>query len=114
MLRNQLLNQDFAFIILVELNLYSEKLLTILISREEEQMTITQQMKSQEVRFKFYHQLDQTYHQFLDELAQTDFGDGEIGRLAQTVMLSRQEALKHLVSLEEMNAYNQKYPQADE
>lgn len=74
-------------------------------------MTEIQKSKSQDLRFQFYHRLDQVYHQFLDEVAQSDFSDGEMGRIAQTVMLSRQEALKHLVALEEMDAYEEKYPQ---
>ena len=77
-------------------------------------MTLMQKSQSQDLRFKFYHRLDEIYHQFLDELAQTDFGDGEMGRIAQTVMLSRQEALKYLVPLEEMNIYYEKYPQEEQ
>ena len=73
-------------------------------------MTEQQKQLSQNLRFKFYHQLDELYHQLLDELAQQDFGDGEIGKLAQTVMLSRQEGLKHLVTLDEMDAYYEQYP----
>ena len=73
-------------------------------------MSEQQKQLSQNLRFKFYHQLDSLYHELLDELAQQDFGDGEIGRLAQTVMLSRQEGLKHLVTLQEMDAYYEKYP----
>ena len=67
--------------------------------------------KPQEVRFEFYHQLDQKYHQLLDDLAQSQLTDGEIGKIAQMIMLSRQEALKKLVSESEMEAYYQIYPQ---
>ena len=67
--------------------------------------------QSQDLRFKFYHQLEEIYHQFLDELAQAGLGDGETGRMAQTVMLSRQEGLKRLVSEEEMDDYYKIYPQ---
>lgn len=67
--------------------------------------------KSQDLRFKLYHQLEEIYHQFLDELAEVKLGDGEIGRIAQTVMLSRQEALKHLVTEKELEAYEEKYSQ---
>ena len=67
--------------------------------------------QSRDLRFKFYHQLEEIYHQFLDELAQAGLGDGETGRMAQTVMLSRQEGLKHLVSEEEMDDYYETYPQ---
>ena len=65
----------------------------------------------QEVRFKFYHQLDTTYHQILDELAQSDLTDGEIGKIAQLLMRSRLEALKPLVQEKEMAEYYQVYPQ---
>ena len=65
----------------------------------------------QDIRFKFHHQLDQTYHQLLDELAASGLTDQEIGKIAQIVMLSRQEALKRLVSPKEMGAYYERYPQ---
>ena len=67
--------------------------------------------KPQDVRFKFYHQLDETYHQLLDELAQAKLTDGEIGKIAQILMLSRQQALQKLVSEKEMEAYYKIYPQ---
>ena len=67
--------------------------------------------KTQDTRFKFYHQLDEFYHQLLDQLAQTELTDGEIGKSAQIVMISRQEALKPLVSEGEMAAYYEEYPQ---
>ena len=67
--------------------------------------------KTQDTRFKFYHQLDEFYHQLLDQLAQTELTDGEIGKIAQIVMISRQEALKPLVSEKEMTAYYEEYPQ---
>ena len=74
-------------------------------------MTLMIKSKSQDLRFKLYHQLEAIYHQFLDELAEAELGDGEIGKIAQTVMLSRQEGLKHLVSEEEIDAYYEIYPQ---
>ena len=74
-------------------------------------MTIMTKSKSQDIRFKFYHQLDKIYHQFLDELADVELTDQEIGKIAQIVMLSRQEALKPLVSQGEMEAYYGAYPQ---
>lgn len=67
--------------------------------------------KPQDVRFKFYHQLDKTYHQLLDELAQSQLTDGEIGKIAQMLMLSRQQALQNLVSDKEIEAYEKIYPQ---
>jgi hypothetical protein len=69
--------------------------------------------QAQNLRFDFYDRLDKMYHQFLDEIAQSNLGDAEMGRVAQIVMLSRQEGLKHLVSLEEMKAYYEQYPQEE-
>ncbi len=74
-------------------------------------MKLMTKSKSQDLRFKFYHQLEVIYHQFLDELAEAELADGEIGKIAQTVLLSHQEGLKHLVSEQEMEAYYEKYPQ---
>lgn len=74
-------------------------------------MKLMTKSKPQQVRFKLHHQLDKTYHNLLDELAQTDLTAGEIGKIAQILMLSRQEALKRLVSESEMAAYYQTYPQ---
>ena len=74
-------------------------------------MKLMTKSKSQDLRFKFYHQLDEIYHQFLNELAATELTDTEIGKIAQAVMLSRQEGLKHLIFNEEMNDYYKMYPQ---
>ena len=67
--------------------------------------------QAQEVRFKLHHELNLTYHKLLDDLAQTELTDGQIGKIAQMLMRSRQEALKQLVSESEMAAYEQIYPQ---
>jgi hercynine metabolism small protein len=64
----------------------------------------------QELRFKFYHELDTIYHHFFDDIAAAELADGDAGRLTQAVLLSRQEGLKHLVSTEEMDAYLEAYP----
>ena len=74
-------------------------------------MKLMTKSKSQDLRFKLYHQLEEIYHQFFDELAEAELGDGETGKIAQTVMLSRQEGLKHLVRQQEMDAYYAAYPQ---
>ncbi len=74
-------------------------------------MKLMTKSKSQELRFKFYHLLEDIYHQFLDELAEAELSDSEIGKTAQTIMLSRQEGLKHLVPNQEMDAYYETYPQ---
>ena len=74
-------------------------------------MKIMTKSKPQEVRFKLHHHLDQTYHQLLDDLAQAELTNGEIGKIAQMLMRSRQEALKQLVSESEMADYEKIYPQ---
>ena len=74
-------------------------------------MKVMTKSKPQDIRFKFHHQLDEIYHQFLDELAESGLTDQEIGKIAQMVMLSRQEAVKRLVSQREMEAYYERYPQ---
>ncbi len=74
-------------------------------------MKLMTKSESQDIRFKFHHQLDGIYHQLLDELAESGLTDQEIGKIAQMVMLSRQEALKRLVSEREMEAYYERYPQ---
>ena len=73
-------------------------------------MKIMTKSKPQEVRFQLHHQLDQTYRQLLDDLAQTQLTNNEIGKIAQMLMLSRQEALKCLISESEMSAYEKNYP----
>ena len=67
--------------------------------------------RSQDLRFKYYHQLEKTYHQLLDDLAKAGFPENTTGKIAQAVMLSRQEGLKHIVNQEEMDAYYEIYPQ---
>ena len=74
-------------------------------------MKLMTKSKSQDLRFKFYHRLEEIYHQFLDELAEAELSDSEIGKTAQTIMLSRQEGLKHLVPNQEMDTYYETYPQ---
>lgn len=66
---------------------------------------------TQELRFRFYNQLETMYHSFFDEIAAAELSDGDAGRLTQALLLSRQEGLKHLVSSEEMDAYLQAYPE---
>ena len=66
---------------------------------------------SKELRFKLYHQLEQTYHKFFDELAKAELTQKETGKIAQTALLSRQEGLKHLVSSDEIDIYFKAYPE---
>nr|WP_234910024.1 hypothetical protein [Synechococcus elongatus] len=50
------------------------------------------------------------YRDFFDRLVEADLRDGDAARLAQRILLSRQEALKQLVDPEELPAYAQLYP----
>jgi hercynine metabolism small protein len=61
------------------------------------------------LKFKLYRELEEVYHRFFDELAQSDLRDGEIGRIAEIVLLSRQECFKHLLSADETNSYCEVY-----
>ncbi|BAU65606.1 hypothetical protein STA3757_29950 [Stanieria sp. NIES-3757] len=67
--------------------------------------------QTQELRYRFYHELETIYHRFFDEIARANLGDGEAGRLTQAVLLSRQEGLKQLVSPDEMADYLAIYPE---
>lgn len=66
---------------------------------------------SREMRFQFYHGLQNLYHRYFDEVASSDLPDGEAAKLAQTLLLVRHESLKHLVAVEEMDAYSAAYPE---
>ena len=74
-------------------------------------MNLATVSRSQELRFQYYHQLEETYHQLLDDLAKAGFPESTTGRIAQAVMLSRQEGLKQLVDESEIDAYYETYPQ---
>jgi hypothetical protein len=67
--------------------------------------------ESQAKRFELHHELDQTFQYFFDTLATAGLPEGEVTRLAQRVLLARQEALKPLISLDEQEAYQQAYPE---
>ena len=67
--------------------------------------------RSQELRFQYHHRLEEIYHQILDDLAQARFPESTTGRIAQAVMLSRQEGLKQLIDESEIDAYYETYPQ---
>ena len=74
-------------------------------------MTDARAQKLQNLKFRFHHELEEVYHRFFDELADSGLGDGDAGRVAQSLLLSRQESLKHLVSPKEMSAYLEVYPE---
>lgn len=68
-------------------------------------------LQAQQLRFKFAHQLREVYHQFFDELAQAELPDGEIAHLSQELLRSRQEGLKNLITVDELNRYSALYPE---
>jgi hypothetical protein len=67
--------------------------------------------ENQALRFELHHELDQVFQQFFDALAVAELSEGETARLAQRVLLARQEGLKPLVSLDEHDTYQQVYPE---
>jgi hercynine metabolism small protein len=83
-----------------------------MIQLKEKVMSMTDtKTLSQQLRFKFYHELQDLYHRCFDELAESDLAEGEAARLAQTLLLSRQEGLKYLVDVEDLAAYSSVYPE---
>lgn len=58
---------------------------------------------TKELRLKLYRELEDVYHRFFNELAASDLPDGEVSKLTQAILLSRQEGLKHLLSLDEID-----------
>lgn len=63
------------------------------------------------LKFRFHHELQGVYQRFFDELASSDLRDGEAARLAQALLLSRQESSKYLVPAQDMSAYLEAYPE---
>lgn len=61
------------------------------------------------LRFRFHHELEDTYRRFFDEITDAGLSDGEMARLAQTILRSRHEGLKLLVSAEELEEYQSIY-----
>jgi uncharacterized protein YbgA (DUF1722 family) len=68
-------------------------------------------INAQDLRFKFYHDLDSLYHRFFDEIAQSELSEREAASLAQTILRSRQDSLKYFISMEEMKEYLERYPE---
>lgn len=54
------------------------------------------------LRYQFYHDLDQLYHRFFDEIAQAEIRDGDAASLTQNILKARQESLKYLLTEEEL------------
>lgn len=68
-------------------------------------------LKAQQLRFKLAHELREAYRQLFDELAQAELPDGELANLSQQLLRSRQEGLKNLINVDELNQYGNLYPQ---
>lgn len=64
-----------------------------------------------EIRFRLHHELNEYYHQLFDRLADMDIKDGDKANITQLLLNSRLDALKHLVSEGESDAYNAAYPE---
>jgi hercynine metabolism small protein len=64
-----------------------------------------------DLRYKFYHDLDQLYHRFFDEIAQSDIRDGDAATLTQNILKARQDSLKYLLEDEEIKEYEENSPQ---
>lgn len=64
-----------------------------------------------EIRFRLHHELDQFYHQLFDSLVDSEIREGDAAAITQLLLNSRLDALKHLVSESEMDAYEQAYPE---
>lgn len=62
-----------------------------------------------EIRFQLHHELNQFYHQLFDKIADADILEGDAAKITQLLLNSRFDALKHLISEEEMAAYAAKY-----
>ncbi|AFY40500.1 hypothetical protein Lepto7376_4392 [[Leptolyngbya] sp. PCC 7376] len=63
-----------------------------------------------EIRFRLHHELNNFYHQLFDGLANAEIKEGDAATVAQLLLNSRLDALKHLVSDDEMDAYDAAYP----
>ncbi|OKH18308.1 hypothetical protein [[Limnothrix rosea] IAM M-220] len=63
-----------------------------------------------EIRFHLHHELDKFYHQLFDKLADAKIKEGDAAKVTQLLLNSRLDALKHLVSEDEMSAYEKVYP----
>ena len=62
------------------------------------------------LRFRLHHELDNFYHQLFDSLANDSIKERDAAEVTQLLLNSRLDALKHLVSEDEAEAYEQAYP----
>ncbi|BAW95818.1 hypothetical protein NIES970_07320 [[Synechococcus] sp. NIES-970] len=64
-----------------------------------------------EIRFRLHHELNQCYQKLFDDLATMDIKEGDAATVAQRLLNSRLDALKHLVDDTERSAYEARYPE---
>ncbi|WP_223209842.1 hypothetical protein [Picosynechococcus sp. NKBG042902] len=64
-----------------------------------------------EIRFQLHHELNQCYQKLFDSLATMQIKEGDAATVAQLLLNSRLDALKHLVSEAERPAYDARYPE---
>lgn len=67
-----------------------------------------------EIRFRLHHELNECYHRLFDTLATAGIREGDAAQVTQLLLNSRLDALKHLVSEDEMTAYMERYPEDSE
>ncbi len=65
---------------------------------------------TQDLRFRLYSDISGIYRRFFDQVVDSEMSAGDAARLAQRVLLARQENLKPLIDLDEMPTYQQAYP----
>ena len=73
--------------------------------------TTDKQKNLTDLRYKFYHELEQLYHRFFDEIAQAELREGDAANLTQNILKARQDSLKYLVEDPEMKEYAQVFPE---
>lgn len=72
--------------------------------------TTNKQKNYKDLRYQLYHELEQLYHRFFDQIAQADIREGDAASLTQNVLKARQDSLKYLVEDEEIKDYQQVFP----
>ncbi|MGB2926711.1 MAG: hypothetical protein WBB82_15530 [Limnothrix sp.] len=61
------------------------------------------------IRFHLHHELNTFYHQLFNQVADADIFEGDAASVTQMLLNSRFDALKHLVSEDEMTDYAKIY-----
>lgn len=65
---------------------------------------------SQQLRFRFHHELEEFYRSLFDQVAQADLSEHETTQLSQTLLHARDGSLKSLIHEGETNDFLQIYP----